>query len=204
MNTQANNRPDTQSSQLLPSLFPGIEEEVRLNVLHLGPAFQDTVEFLSGYRCRLWVVDLFAELPPPAEEDTDSGLQGWFSEVLQIPAGQTFDVCLFWDLFNYLEAPALEALLQVILPHLAPGARGHGFSVHNPRTPQSGYLYGIRQGAQVSMRERPAPLPGYAPHSQNRLKDLLRGFNVERSVLLADRRLELLLRAPAAEGTARA
>ncbi|MAT92116.1 MAG: hypothetical protein CME59_05910 [Halioglobus sp.] len=188
-----------QPTQLLPALFRHVDEDQRLQVLHLGPACQDTLDFFSSYRCRLQIIDLFAELPVPAEEDTQSGLQDYFRDLLQLNPDTRFDVCLFWDLFNYLPAAALQAFMQVLAPHLADTCLGHAFSVHNPRTEELPLLFGIRDSDCLGVRRRAAPVPGYAPHSQNRLKELLHCFAMERSVLLADRRLELLLRARAAE-----
>ncbi|MDZ7785124.1 MAG: hypothetical protein U5K56_19970 [Halioglobus sp.] len=187
----------TQSSQLLSSLFRDLDEEQRLSVLHLGPPLQETLEFFSGHRCRLQVVDLFAELPLPAEEETENGLVAHMRQLLQFPVDARFDACLFWDLFNYLDAPALTAFLDVLVPHLSPACLAHGFSIHNPRTPQAGKRYGISATETLSVRARKEPLPGYAPHSQNQLKALLHCFDIERTVLLADKRLEFLLRARA-------
>jgi len=200
MNTALANTRTNQPSQLLPALFPEAADAPRMNVLHLGPAFQDTVDFFSGFRCRLRIFDLFAELPLPAEEDTERGLRDWLHRQLQFQPGETFDICLFWDLFNYLDGAALGALMTVLEPHLTPHSRAHGFSVHNPKEPQGGYLYGIGEGATLNIRERTRPLPGYAPHSQHRLRELLGCFDLERSVLLPDRRLELLLCRRAAAG----
>lgn len=184
-----------QPSQLLPALFRNIDEEQRLQVLHLGPACQDTLDFFSSFRCRLQIIDLFAELPVPAEEDTQSGLHDYFRDLLQFAPATRFDICLFWDLFNYLRPEALRAFMRVLAPHLDDAALGHAFSVHNPRTDELPLLFGIRDSDHLGVRRRKAPVPGYAPHSQNRLKELLHCFAMERSVLLADRRLELLLRA---------
>ena len=184
----------TQASQILPNLFRDVDESQRLRVLHLGPACQDTIDFFSDFRCRLRVIDLFADLPIPPVEETENGLEAHFRQLLQLDAQERFHLCLFWDLFNYLDAPALAALLSVLAPNLADGCLGHGFSVHNPRTPENQFIYGIRDNQTISLRPRPNATPGYAPHSQNRLTELLQGLKIERSVLLSDRRLGLLMR----------
>lgn len=187
------NTTTTQSSQLLPELFRRLDDERRLSVLHIGPPFHDTLEFFSGRRCRLQIVDLFAELPLPALEETDHGLTEHLRATLHLPQGIRFDVCLFWDLFNYLDAAAVTALLDVLAPTIGPDTLAHGFSVHNARTPDEGNLYGIHGPGTVSVRAREQAPPGYAPHSQRKLVELLYCFTLERTVLLADRRLELLL-----------
>jgi len=184
----------TQSTKLLPALFERFEEDERVTVLNVGPALPETVNFFSGFRCRLHFVDIFAELPIVADEGDDSDLVRSFREVLQIPPDTRFDVCLFWDLFNFLDREGVRALLATLRPHLAQSGLAHGFSVHNPRShPYSSYLYGIRDLHTLTLRDRAERLPGYAPHSQRRLTEMLDCYTLERSVLLPDSRLELLL-----------
>lgn len=184
-----------QTSQLLPELFRGFDEERRLSVLHVGPAFSDTVNFFSAYRCRLQVFDLFAELPLPDIEETEQGLEQHVLDLMQFPEGTQFDVCLFWDVFDYLGGDGLKAFCSALKPCLTEATLAHGYTVHNPRTPATDYLYGISRIDAVSIRTRRETLAGYTPHNQNQLKQLLHCFQTARSVLLPDRRLELLLRA---------
>ena len=186
----------SQPSALLPTLFEQIDEGRRLTVLHIGPALADTVTFFSGYRCKLHFIDLFGDLPglAPAEDATPSLAQR-FLELMQIPTGTRFDLCLFWDLFNFLERDAIAALAHTLAPHLKETTLGHGFAVHSLKTPQSGKLYGIKELDQISTRPRPAPLPGYSPCNQGQLERALDCFSITRSVLLPESRLELLLRA---------
>ena len=187
--------PSTQQSRLLPSLFEQIDEERCLTVFHVGPALPETVDFFSRYRCKLHFVDLFAELPIVSNEESDPSLEQQFAGMLQFPVGTQFDICLFWDLFNFLGSDAITAFLKALRPYLNTGCLAHGFSVHNLKTAQSNQLYGIRETDTLNLRNRQTTIPCYAPHSQNQLKTLLSGFAFERSVLLPDSRLELVLRA---------
>ncbi len=188
---------EQQSSKLLPGLFDAIAEDQRVNVLNIGPALPETVAFFSGsgYRCKLFFLDLFAELPLAFEPGDELTVQQRMDELMDFPEGTSFDLCLFWDLFNYLDEAAIEAFMDCLRPRLAPGARGHAFAVHNTRSPQQAQQFGIVDVDQLRLRPRPAPLPGYAPNPQARLQVLLRGLTVKRSVLLAQSRLELLLQA---------
>jgi len=187
--------PPSQPSKLLPSLFEHIDEEQRFNVLHVGPALQDTVDFFCHYRCKLHFIDVFSELPLATLEDSGLSLEEQFGEILQLPADTQFDLCLFWDVFNFLDAAAIAAFLSQLRPCLTATSLAHAFSVHNLKTPQGNALYGIKHMDTLSLRNRQAKLPGYAPHSQSQLKQALTCFRFERSVLLPDSRLELVLRA---------
>lgn len=182
-----------QPSKLLPALLPAAEDCEHLTVLHIGPAQQDTLDFFSEYRCQLHIRDLFSELPLPEHEDEFTAPERVLAEALQLPQTVRFDVCLFWDWFNYLDAPALSAFLTLLEPHLHSGTRAHAFGVHNLRSRRAHHLYGVQSRNTIGTKPRSRPLPGYSPHSQRELKELLVGFDVERSVLLPDSRLELLL-----------
>jgi len=188
-------KPSTQASKLLPYLFEHVDEQQAVTVFHVGPALPDTVDFFSNYRCKLHFIDLFCELPIIAAEDAVPTLAQQFEQLLQFPAHTLFDICLFWDVFNFLDNAAIGAFLSVLRPHLKANTMAHAFSVHNLKTPQGSHLYGINQRDTLSCRSRRATLPGYAPHSQMELKELLLCFRLERSVLLLDSRLELLLQA---------
>lgn len=184
-----------QTSKLLPALFERFDEEQRVNVLHFGPALSDTVNFFSNFRCRLHFIDIFSELPL-TRDDEEPDLAQQIHNLLELPEDTRIDVCLFWDLFNFLDSDAIRALQKILQPFLNSNGLAHAFSVHNPRThPYSSHLYSIRDIHTLSLRERPSRLPGYAPHSQRQLKEILDCYTLERSVLLADSRLELLLHA---------
>ncbi len=173
-----------------------MDEEGPLTVLEVGPATQGTVDFLSRYRCRLHVLDIFSELPiEVGEEEGSAALHRRFEELLQFPEGTSFDVCLFWDLFNYLDRDAVLAFVAGLRPFIRKGTLAHAFSVHKANTPQEDRRYSISDDSELLVKPRRTHLPGYTPHAQDRLKNMLYCFNFDRSVLLEDGRLELLLRA---------
>ncbi len=114
---------------------------------------------------------------------------------MQFPPGTVFDLCLFWDIFNYLDRDAVLAFVAALRPYLRKGTLAHGFGLHNLNAARSDFLYGIGAEDALCVRPRKQPLPGYQPHNQGKLKNMLYCFNFVRSVLLSDGRLELLLRA---------
>ncbi len=182
----------TQSTKLLSSLFENIDNDQRLTVLHIGPALPETVDFFSRFRCKLYFVDLFSELPIAIAQEDDPPLEQVFSELLHFQTGVVFDICLFWDLFNFLDSGAIAAFLHVLQPRLHADTVAHGFAVHNLKSPQGDQIYGIKELDAFNVRSREIILPGYSPHPQDKLKTMLNCFNFERSVLLPDSRLELL------------
>ena len=196
-------------SKLLPGLFNAIGEDQRVNVLHIGATPQDTLDFFGRYRCKLHIRDLFADLPILQEaetksEDSDAGndpelstadiLDANFSELLQLPDDTQFDICLFWDIFNFLSPGAMAALMRQLRPHLHAKSTAHAFAMHNLRSPRANHFYGVQEYNALRVKERIPAAPGYMPHSQQALKRYLTCFRIDRTVLLPDSRLELLLR----------
>ena len=185
-----------QSAKLLPALFENIDPEHRFEVLNVGPALPETVAFFSDYRCKLHFVDPFSALPLVADPEGDVSLAQRGDQAIEgLAADARIDLCLFWDLFNYLQPEALRLIDERLRPFLAPGCHGHGFSVHNTRALQQDVTFSIERPDALRLRPRPGRLAGYAPLAQSKLKETLQGFDIRRTVLLADSRLEMLLAA---------
>jgi len=184
--------PPSQVSQLLASVLQRVEEGARVTVLDVGPALPETVAFFSGVPCTLHIADLFSALPL-SPENGGYAYREQLQELLPLPQDTRFDICLFWDLFNYLPAVAANALMQVLRPHLHANTRGHAFGVHKRGAPEDSRIHGIQRADTLTLRPRRQPLPGYAPMPQAQLQTVLADFRFERSVLLADSRLEILL-----------
>ncbi len=185
----------TQPSRLLPALFESHDDDFALTVLNLGPALPETLEFFSDRRCKLHFADLYTELPLEPDDDSGRTLDALMESALELPGGELFDVCLFWDLLNFLSRDAIATLASKLRPHLHPQSRGHCFAVHSLKTPAATEYYGIADSHHLSVRSRPDIPPGYQPHPQAELISRLKYFQVDRSVLMPDRRLELLLQA---------
>lgn len=183
----------TQPSQLLSSVLQPLDPEERVTILDLGAALPETLAFYSEFRVKLYFADLFVDLPLTVAEE-GPGYREQFAALLQLPADVRFDVCLFWDLFNFLDDAAIRALLAVLRPHLHPGTRVHAFGARNRKVRAGGERYGICARDSLSVRYRTRALSGYRPLPQSTLQDLMADFQFERSVLLADGRLELLMR----------
>jgi hypothetical protein len=162
----------------------------RISVLHLGPARQETLDFFARYRCKIHFFDVFSELPLASDSDDITSLERQFRQLLDFPEGTRIDLCLFWDLFNYLDAAAITALLRVLKPSLHSATRGHGFAVHNTRAPRKDQIYAIAEPDTLTVRSRIRALPDYRPRTQGQLDKLLSCFNFDRTVLLPDGRLE--------------
>lgn len=184
-----------QQSLLFPALFEQLDKSRKLTVLEVGQALPDTVDFFSRYKCRLHFAGLFADslLQEQGELDEAALLQR-FTALFALPKGTRIDLCLFWDVFHYLDDKAVRAMSKALAPYLHSGSRGHGFAVRTKETALRNNRYGIEAAHMFSVRPAQRVL-AYHPHSQAILINLLTCFDIDRGMLLPDGRLEVALTA---------
>lgn len=185
---------EVQSSRLLPSLFAGLNPR-RLRVFEAGPANPETLAFIGQVRARIHVLDLYSEdlIRTQQVDLSEQEMKRAFQEILGFRVGTLIDVCLFWDVLNYLSRPALRAFSAALKPYVHPGTRAHGFSVLNVETSLRNQQYGILDESTISVRPARKEQLDYYPHSHEELNHCLSCFEVGRGWLLPDGRLEILL-----------
>lgn len=188
---------ESQPSQLLQSLFESFQASERLVVLNIGAALPETVRFFTNYRCQLYITDLVAELSssdfPGDESESPSNARNEIAGILSIPDGVVFDIVFFWDSLSYLGKENITALVQVLKSHLHANSKGHCFAARTSETAEAQMVHGIQDAGHLSVRRRTRFPANYQPLPQGRLLALLEYFTLDRSVLLRDQRLELLL-----------
>lgn len=187
----------SQPSQLFATLFGQAYMGRKVNILDIGSARHATIEFFSQFKCRLQVADLYNAdfLKNQSAEMSQKELQRAFSDFLAIPKGSAIDICLFWDIFNYLDSSYIEAFCAVLKPHLHRASRAHGFGARNAETMLADLEYSVEGVDSFSVSQRHLNrLPCY-PLPQATLKHHLSCFSVDRGTLFADGRQEMLLRA---------
>ncbi len=186
----------TFKSTLFQALFDfeSMEPGHCLTVLDMGPAIASSIEFFGQTKCQLHILDLLSEpIITEQQQLTSEELVPHFTKLLQFPGSTRFDVCLFWDLFNYLDKPAIQILDQLLAPFLTPDTKAHCFGLLKTNTPLAYQQYGIVQPDVLSVSGRCDSAPAIYPHPQAQLKALLSSFNTTRTTLLPGGRLEMLL-----------
>jgi len=192
-NSQAT--PTTLPSNLFPMLFEKVLVGERLLVLDLGQATASTVQFFNQFKCRLNFVDLFSAdfVMNPQDEATHEELVAEFHAAINLPVGSRLDICLFWDFFTYLDGPALRAFIEALDPFVDSNTRGHSLGVLNARTGLPYCEYGIENMDSLHQTDKKgSQLPIY-PHSQRDLNSLLNYFEIDKSRLMPDGRVEYFL-----------
>jgi len=182
-------------SKLFGSLFQTVDVDRRLTVLEIGSALPETVDFFAQFKCRLLFVDLFSEPFVHDQADlSETELRHCFEERFRFPADTRLDLCLFWDFLSYLDDPALRAFNSALRPWLHRGSRAHGFGAHHLGIRLANVRYGVRDRETLNIRERGGRQLRTHPHSQLEMQEMLNCFAFERGLLLADGRLEMLLK----------
>lgn len=191
---------DRQRCTLLGPLLRQFDTGRRLIVLDIGTALPETVDFFASRTCRLHFVDLYCEPFVAGQSDlSETELQRAFERQLRFPTGTRIDVCLLWDFLSYLDDPALRAFNAALRPWLGPGTRAYGFGAHHLAIRLAHCRYGVEDSETLTVRERSGRQLGFHPHSQIEMHELFDAFVFERGLLLADGRLEMLLRAQGIE-----
>ena len=108
------------SSSLLVGLFNQITDDRTLVVLDMGLASPASVNFFGQTKCRLQYAGL---IESNIESYNDSELSHnervtLFKQALNLETNIKIDIILFWDLFCYLSAPTIAAILEALIPSL--------------------------------------------------------------------------------------
>lgn len=187
--------PDALNAPLFHSLIERLENGGRCVVMDLGAARTETISLLGQFRCRLEIVDLAESLDELNAEEDPSRLRRRAEALLPAPRREPIDVVLCWDLLNYLQRPALAAVMDGVAARARPGTLAHALVIlSTPRMPArpAGYvpLPDHRlAGHRTAGGERDAPR--YTPEDLGRC---LREFSVERVMLLRNGMQEYLFR----------
>ena len=134
---------------LLPRAFEHVGHARKFTVLDLGSPTSASVRFFNQFNCRVH----FAGLLDPDEDEDEDGLG------LQVPSHVRFDVCLFWDVLNYLEADVLHSVLEVVTARLGESCRAHGFLAFSQAVSFSGLRFGIEAVDRLRVECGRNPVP---------------------------------------------
>lgn len=185
--------PSHLATRLLPLVFEDVESQPRLNILDIGAATAESVQFFGRYRCRLQFADLFGETGYRREHQRRRRPhETVFDRVFDFPTGTMFDVCLFWDFLNYLDTGLLRDLAQTLRRHVHEGTRAHAFVPFSNALPFAGMRFGLARADQLTVKNDPPPPPPH-PHTNKVIAGSFWPFAVTRATLLEENRQELLM-----------
>lgn len=187
-------QPAIEHSGLLPLVLKKLNPHRRMHILDVGPAVPQTVDFLSGFKCRLHIADLLhgkSAAQPPGPEP--KALAARFAASLSM-IDAPLDICLLWELPNHLSLDEMRIFNGVLSRYLKADTLAHGFCSFKLTQLEMRHWYGIVGTDSVVRLEDIALKPAAHTHSQQQLVDAMSAFELERGALRSGGRVEVLLR----------
>jgi hypothetical protein len=184
-------------SKALPKFIAALSSTDAPVLIDFGPVIGPNVAFFGeNLGCKLFIEDLASDLDRHTRAGTREALPDTFGKRFQQPDGSV-DGVLCWDIFDFLERPAAQALAREVVRVLKPGGVAMGFFCSSMVgvPPQSPFTK-FEIVEETSMRQRShAGASGPKFVLQNR--DIIRmfeGLSVADSFLLKSNTREMLLR----------
>jgi|TARA_B100000315_G_scaffold73046_1_gene66679 hypothetical protein len=177
----------SHQSNLLASVFPALEEERPLSIFDADAANSVSFEYFSNNPCRLRFTDLYREVGADS-----TGRDERLRAALSFPPGTHFDVCLFWDVLNFMSGDDLKTFAIALQPYVSSATRGHAFCAFASKMSLVYRQYAVT--ATDSFVSRVGSLSNLQvhPHRQREILAAIPYLYIEHATLRRDGRSELL------------
>jgi len=183
------------NAPLFRRLVESLSDERRSVLLDLGPASPELVALLTPFRCRLDIADVADGLAELDAEPDPALLRDKVEALLPPPGKEPLDIVLCWDLLNYLQRPALSALMAAIGGRMRPGGFAHVLIVYSaPRMPQRPNCYAPLPDGRLVETATTSAQRNAPRYSSDDLRHAMRGFTAESVMLLKNGMQEFLFR----------
>jgi cyclopropane fatty-acyl-phospholipid synthase-like methyltransferase len=187
----------TQNSLALDFLCQHLRPEKKYNILDLGSAWPENIDFYSKYTSKLYVEDLYEALSDQSSPELQNGAMdvgsAAYSDLLTYQGDTTFNIIFAWDLFNYLSRERLYAFMQELSKRCSRKAFIFAFISTRSQITQRPLAYKILDqknilcGTTDSKEERLHPR-----YREAELLKIMPGFKVFKSFLLRNGMQEYL------------
>jgi len=151
----------------LPLLLREIADLDKPKVLDLGAPCTSLLRFFAERKCKLY----FEDLPDALFDDADAAasLEQNIEHHLLDYGDTCFDLVLGWDLFNYLELPAVAKLMARINRHCRPDTLFHMIRYRGPNIPRRPRRFRVDASQQLAFETGELAPRAIAAHSTVRL-----------------------------------
>jgi hypothetical protein len=183
------------SAPLFHALIQRLQSGGRWVVLDLGAVRSATIQTFGQFRCRLEFVDLADGLDSLNGEIDPRRIRQCAEALLPARRGEAADVVLCWDLINYLNQPALTAVMECIALRCKRGALAHGLVYYSAKSmPERPSTFVPTDDQRILQHVKPGrerPAPRYSPED---LARCMPRYSVERGRLLRNGMQEFLFK----------
>jgi hypothetical protein len=192
---KSSSTPEGLSAPLFHSLIQRLQSGGRWVVLDLGAVRSATIRAFSRFPCRLEFVELADGLDSLNGEIDPRRIRQCADALLPLRRPEGVDVVLCWDLLNYLNQPALTAVMECIALRCKRGALAHGLVSYSakamPEHPSTFVPLDDQRIQQNVTPGRERPAPRYSPED---LARCMPRYTVERGRLLRNGMQEFLFK----------
>jgi hypothetical protein len=172
-------------SLALKGLLDGLRPGFTHDVLDLGPAIGTNVDFFSRLSCRVRVADLYWSLiGEPRSSREPLRFAAALPRLLPLDTEQHFDAILAWNIFDYLRADQIQALMARLAGACRPGARALAFVSTRHQVPARPPRYTIVDRENVACEGPAHPLRPCPRHPPTLLARLMPDYSVEAAFLM--------------------
>lgn len=179
----------------LQALCQTFAEGAACDILELGPARSDSVQFWSRFQPSLYIADLRSILPlsalPSTQEESEALPRDW-ERLLDLPVGRTFNVILAWDLFNYMELSDISGLIGRLRPFCRPGAILFALIMDQKQMPKDITVYRIVDDAHLAYDNAGSGVRECPRHQPRVISGVMAGFRTANSFRLRNGIVEYL------------
>ncbi len=167
-------------------------------LIDLGPVVGSNVTFFGEHLgCRLRVEDVAKDIDQHVKANTLDQLPEFFAKRFKEAPG-TVDGILCWDVLDYLDRPAAQALASALSALLRPEGCLLGFFSTAEQSEPVYTKYVVVDDSNLRYRTYPAPRPRQRSLLNGDIIKLFKDLRVTDSFLMKSKLREMLFRKPAA------
>jgi hypothetical protein len=163
------------------------------NILELGMPLGMNVEYFSNYSCRLFIENLYTCINQTPVTKIPTELVSM--KYAGLEAGEKLDLVLCWDLFDYLKSAQIMSVVDLFRCHIQRGTLLYVLTSDTRMIADQPQCYRLATDNYIEpelptlqQRENPRHRPAV-------LQEWLGSFNLYRSFMLSNGRLEHLFQA---------
>ena len=184
----------TAVSKVFPRFMTALGQLPAPVLLDLGAVVGANVAFFGEQLgCKIFVEDLYDIVERSARRGERDALPDRLRARLSHPPASV-DGILCWDIFDYLERPAAQALASHLLPLLRPGGLAHGLFGTTSVELTTYTRFGMEAQDTFKLRSVPATPIARQILNNRDIQRLFEGLTVVESVLLRTSAREVLFR----------
>lgn len=173
-------------SLALNNLFHQFRSDRKYQILDLGSAVPENIEFFSQFSCRLYVEDLYETLNSFDYLSPEDGFsfEAVYSYLLPYKTRVNFDAILAWDLLNYLERDEFRHLILHLTKHCFSGTLFFALISSHKNIPESPHRFHIIDEEKLRYESKSKVFRKSPRYEKTDLDHLMPGFRVCNSFLL--------------------